>query len=234
MSQAEREEWVFGYGSLMWQPGFPFAEARHARLDGYHRCFCIYSVHYRGSPRRPGLVLGLDRGGTCEGIAFRLAPEDAPAVLAYLRQRELIYGVYREALVSVELIGTGRPPVWARAFIAERAHPAYAGRPSLMRQLALIRGARGEAGPNLDYLINTVSHLRDLAIREPTLERLVTAAGGFAAGGAKGASRLGGRSRGRTVSLAEAWSARSIATARMHRDNRFAHRRALVWRAGRD
>ena len=89
--------WVFAYGSLMWQPGFPFVEARRARLEGYHRSFCIYSLHYRGTQQRPGLVLGLARGGTCEGIAFRVADEDAPAVRAYLHARELIYGVYREA-----------------------------------------------------------------------------------------------------------------------------------------
>ena len=97
------ETWIFGYGSLMWNPGFDFAEARRARLTGYHRAFCIYSIHYRGTQRRPGLVLGLDRGGVCDGIAFRIAPEQRQQVLAYLRRRELIYAVYREALVPVDI-----------------------------------------------------------------------------------------------------------------------------------
>jgi cation transport protein ChaC len=94
---------VFAYGSLMWRPGFACAEVRHARLTGYRRCFCIYSVHHRGTPERLGLVLGLDRGGVCEGVAYRIAAAEAAAVKAYLRARELVNGVYREAYLPVEL-----------------------------------------------------------------------------------------------------------------------------------
>ena len=172
--------WVFGYGSLMWRTGFPFVEARRARLDGYHRAFCITSTHHRGSPARPGLVLGLDRGGACEGMAFRVAPGQSPATLAYLRERELINGVYREAFVPVVLHppGDGGGPGIARAlaFIVERAHPSYARGLDLATEARLIRGARGVSGHGLDYLVNTVRHLQAAGIRERRLERLMAIA----------------------------------------------------------
>lgn len=224
MAHSPRDIWVFAYGSLMWQPGFEFAEARHARLVGYHRAFCVYSVHYRGSPARPGLVLGLDRGGVCEGMAFRLAPESAAAALAYLRKRELIYGVYREALVQVEIAGAAEPPVLAVAYIAERMHPSHAGMLPLAKQVALIRGARGRAGTNLDYLINTLDHLGELGIRERPLERLLALAGAFAA-----RSRDGGRGRARTRSLADAWGRGPMRAPKVGRDKqRFSYRRRLA------
>ena len=96
-SHAPHDLWIFGYGSLMWRPGFTHAERARARLDGYHRAFCISSTHHRGDALRPGLVLGLDRGGACEGVAYRVPAAEARTVLAYLRERELISGVYREA-----------------------------------------------------------------------------------------------------------------------------------------
>ena len=83
--------WVFGYGSLMWNPGFAHAEARPARVYGYHRAFCLYSEHYRGTEARPGLVLGLNRGGSCRGRAFRVPAHDADAAMEYLIAREM-YG----------------------------------------------------------------------------------------------------------------------------------------------
>src|SRR5215470_16603979 len=101
--RADHDLWVFAYGSLMWRPAFAFAEARRARLTGYHRAFCIYSVHHRGTPERLGLVLGLDRGGVCEGVAYRVPATDAVAVRAYLRAREQVSGVYREAFLPVEV-----------------------------------------------------------------------------------------------------------------------------------
>ncbi len=173
--------WVFGYGSLMWRPGFDVVERATARLDGYHRCFCITSTHHRGSAARPGLVLGLDRGGSCAGVAYRVAADKAVTVRSYLRARELVSGVYREAFLPVALTGalTGSVPrrVSALAYIVERAHPSYAGRQTLARQAELIRGARGLSGDNLDYLVNTVTHLREVGIRERELERLVALAG---------------------------------------------------------
>jgi len=167
-----REFWVFGYGSLMWNPGFDYAEARHARLVGWRRAFCIYSVHHRGSPKRPGLVLGLDRGGVCEGIAYRVSGPNSSQTLAYLRRREQVSGVYREALAPVTLLGAESREVLALAYLVERAHPGYAGHLPLRTQAALIRGATGLSGANLDYLYNTLAHLSDLRIRERDLERL--------------------------------------------------------------
>jgi cation transport protein ChaC len=174
------DQWVFAYGSLMWRPGFAFEEAQHARLVGYRRCFCIYSVHHRGSPERPGLVLGLDRGGTCEGIAYRIAAARWGETRRYLRARELINGVYRETQAPVELIRGPHGEVTAHAFIAERAHPNYAGALPLAVQATLIRGGAGKSGANLDYLTNTLRHLGELGIRERELERLVAMIGACA------------------------------------------------------
>jgi cation transport protein ChaC len=201
VSAAGHDLWVFAYGSLMWRPGFSYAEARRARLTGYSRRFCIYSVHHRGTPERLGLVLGLDRGGACEGMAYRIAAADAARTQTYLRMRELVNGVYREAFVPVELEpGAGPDPspsslpenvkagregsdpaeVTALAYIVEPAHPTYAGRLPPSLQVRLIRSAKGISGANLDYLVSTVRHLRELGIRERELERLVTMAGPLA------------------------------------------------------
>jgi cation transport protein ChaC len=189
--RAGHDLWVFAYGSLMWRPGFAYAEARRARLTGYRRCFCIYSVHHRGAPERLGLVLGLDRGGVCEGVAYRIAATDVAAVKAYLRSRELVNGVYREALLPVDLHpqAAGSDPLTSRehsigvmalAYIVERAHHTYANRLPLGIQARIIRAAKGISGANLDYLVSTVRHLQELGIREHELERLVTMVGPLA------------------------------------------------------
>ena len=169
--------WIFGYGSLMWRPGFAFEEAVPARLTGYRRCFCIYSTNHRGAPARPGLVLGLDRGGVCDGVAYRIAPQNAREIAGYLRVREQVNGVYHEALVPVTLHEPEHREVMAQAYIVERAHPSYTGPLPLRAQAALIRGAKGISGANLDYLINTLAHLHSLHIREPELQRLLTIIG---------------------------------------------------------
>jgi cation transport protein ChaC len=181
MSTPGRDDlWVFAYGSLMWRPGFMFAERRRAVLTGYRRCFCLYSVHHRGTPQRLGMVLGLDRGGACEGIAYRIAAADVPAVRGYLRAREIVNGVYREAMLPIELDGDADKQVSALAFIVERAHPNYAARLPLAKQARLIRGARGLSGANVDYLVSTLRHLHELEIRERELERLVVMVGPLA------------------------------------------------------
>jgi len=173
-----RTLWVFGYGSLMWQPGFPYVESRRARLEGYSRAFCVYSLHYRGTRDRPGLVLGLARGGTCDGVAFRVADEDAQSVRAYLHARELIYGVYREALLPADLAGPGQSEtVDVLTYIAETRHPSFAGNLSLTRRAAIIRAARGKAGSNLAYFAATLRKLHELGIRQLDLERLAVCAG---------------------------------------------------------
>jgi glutathione-specific gamma-glutamylcyclotransferase len=181
MTAAEHDLWVFGYGSLMWRPGFDHEEARHARLTGYKRCFCIYSVHHRGTAERPGMVLGLDRGGACEGIAFRVAAAKAAETTRYLRAREQVKGVYREVHVPVELIEGPHREVLALAYVAERAHPNYAGELPLALQARLVHGAQGESGANLDYLISTLRHLAELGIRERAIERLMGLIGPHAA-----------------------------------------------------
>lgn len=216
------DTWIFGYGSLMWNPGFAFAEARPARLTGYHRAFCIYSIHYRGTLRQPGLVLGLDRGGVCDGIAFRVAPEQREEAVAYLRRRELVYGVYREALVPVDVAHMEDAPrtVWALAYIAERAHPAYSGCLPLAREASLIRRSAGRGGTNLDYFLSTLRHLRDLGIKEPRLDRLLTVMGALAAR----VETAPGSVASPTSALTRAWAARGITTPRAVRDNRFGYR----------
>jgi glutathione-specific gamma-glutamylcyclotransferase len=169
--------WIFGYGSLMWRPGFEYVERAPARLTGYHRCFCITSTHHRGNAERPGLVLGLDRGGVCEGVAYRIATDQAADVRGYLRARELVNGVYREAFAPLRLLDGSNRDVRAVSYIVERAHPSYAGSPPLSRQAFMIRGARGLSGDNLDYLVNTVRHLQASGIRERALERLAALCG---------------------------------------------------------
>ncbi len=177
--------WVFGYGSLMWRPGFEHVEMRRATLVGYRRCFCIYSTHHRGTAARPGLVLGLDRGGACHGIAYRVPAAAAARTLRYLQAREQVNGVYRETHVPVLLEGAKGREVFALTYIVERAHPSYAGRLSLDEQACLIRGARGISGPNLDYLISTLTHLAGMGLREAELERLLAKIGPHFASGVR-------------------------------------------------
>lgn len=182
-SASPHDLWVFGYGSLMWRPGFHYEEVRRATLVGYRRCFCLYSTHHRGNAERPGLVLGLDRGGTCHGLAFRVAAERRLETLDYLTAREQISGAYRDNAVPVTLEGEPRQEVFALSYIVERRHPSYAGRLSLAAQARIIRGACGISGPNLDYLINTLAHLDSLGIDEPELRRLLAVIGAHFARG---------------------------------------------------
>src|SRR4029077_14715863 len=112
--------WVFGYGSLMWRPGFAFAESAPARLIGLHRALCVYSFVHRGTPEKPGLVLGLDRGGACRGIAFRVAPRHRDATVAYLREREQVASVYREVTRSVWLENAARQRISALTYVVDR------------------------------------------------------------------------------------------------------------------
>jgi cation transport protein ChaC len=165
--------WVFAYGSLMWHPGFPFEEVHHAVLAGYHRALCLYSIRYRGSSERPGLVFGLDRGGICEGLAFRIAPTERWAAWRYLQQRELQTYAYRAIPHPVQLQdGSGRRPL-ALCFIVNRASRQYAGRLPLATQADVVRHAEGATGCNLGYVLNTAQHLAELGIRDRNLERLI-------------------------------------------------------------
>jgi glutathione-specific gamma-glutamylcyclotransferase len=169
--------WVFGYGSLMWRPGFAYEDAVPARIIGAQRRLCVYSVVHRGTRRRPGLVLGLEPGGACDGMAYRVAPHAARPVRAYLRAREQVTMVYRETAGILELQTAARERVRALCFLVDTAHPQYAGALPLERQVHLVRRSHGRAGPNIDYVANTVRHLRQARIHDAPLERLVARLG---------------------------------------------------------
>lgn len=164
--------WVFGYGSLMWRPGFAFEEAHPAHLEGERRAFCVQSYVYRGTPEQPGLVLGLDRGGSCRGMAFRVAPEARESVLAYLRERELVTNSYLEVERSIRLERPARDYVRAVTYVVDRDHPQYAGDLSREAVLAQVRDSVGKAGSNRDYVLATAAHLASLGIEDPQLEWL--------------------------------------------------------------
>jgi len=164
--------WIFGYGSLIWDPGFDWDARSVARAHGWRRSFCMWSIHHRGTPERPGLVLALDEqpGGVCEGVAFRVPPDGAAATRAYLRDRELISSAYHEAEIVVDL--DHGPQVQALTFVVDRDHPQYCGGLTLDRQAEVIVGATGGRGPNADYLWNTQAHLAALGIGDPDLDWL--------------------------------------------------------------
>jgi len=164
--------WVFAYGSLMWRPDFPHVEVVAARLWGYHRALCILSNHYRGTNERPGLVLGLDRGGSCLGRAFWVAPADVEDARQRLIAREMIGGVYRPCDLPVRLDDGRTVSAWA--FVADRDHDQYYRTTDLAAQVALVRQGVGCAGTSRDYLAETVVHLTDLGIADSALHRLLS------------------------------------------------------------
>jgi len=166
----ETDLWVFGYGSLIWRPGFPFAESRPARLHGYHRSLCVFSHVHRGTPERPGLVLGLDRGGICRGVAFRVTASDAIETVAYLRAREQATSVYVERYMPVRL-DDGRS-LRALVYVADRGHLQYAGRLPAEERFVLVRDGRGGSGANPDYVLQTHEHLRQMGVIDPVLADL--------------------------------------------------------------
>jgi glutathione-specific gamma-glutamylcyclotransferase len=164
--------WVFGYGSLIWNPGFAFVEQVPARLIGEHRALCIYSLVHRGTPEKPGLVLGLDRGGACQGIAFRVAAEHRKATVTYLREREQVTSVYREVMRSVWLEDDARRRVSALAYVVDRGHVQYAGRLSLAEQLRYVRQGHGRSGVNREYVLSTVAAIEAEGFRDTQLHQL--------------------------------------------------------------
>lgn len=164
--------WVFGYGSLMWRPGFAYEEMVPARVHGAHRALCVWSIAHRGTLGQPGLVLGLDRGGSCRGVAFRVTEQNGESVMAYLRGRELVTDVYREVRRPVQLEGSRSGLVNALLYTVDRRHKEYAGTLDLAEALRVIRAGRGASGANRDYVVNTADHLVRLGIRDPALEWL--------------------------------------------------------------
>ena len=165
--------WVFGYGSLMWRPGFRFEEKRLARIHGSHRSLCVYSYVHRGTPERPGLVLGLDRGGSCWGTAFRVNGPLREEVISYLRGREQVTMVYLEAVRRVQLAGEDGPrEVEAVCYVADRAHEQYAGRLSVEEQARIVLHGVGGSGPNPEYLDNMVRHLDEIGLPDRELHQV--------------------------------------------------------------
>jgi cation transport protein ChaC len=171
-ASSHEDLWVFGYGSLMWRPGFEFIEQVPARLIGEHRALCVYSFDHRGTPEKPGLVLGLDRGGACRGIAFRVAATQRDEVINYLRGREQTTHVYREVMRSVWLENEARGRVSALAYVVDRGHVQYAGRLSLHEQLRYVRQGHGRSGNNRDYVLETVRSIEAQGFRDTPLHQL--------------------------------------------------------------
>jgi cation transport protein ChaC len=166
--------WVFGYGSLIWRPGFEFAERVPARLIGEHRALCVYSFVHRGTPEKPGLVLGLDRGGACRGVAFRISAKNRKETVAYLRAREQVTSVYREVMRSVWLEDDARQRVSALAYVVDRGHVQYAGRLSIAEQLRHVQQGHGQSGNNRDYVLSTVKAIEAEGFRDGPLHQLAT------------------------------------------------------------
>lgn len=171
MVQESGDLWIFGYGSLIWHAGFAYTERHLATVRGYHRSLCIYSHVHRGTPDRPGLVLGLDRGGSCRGVAFRVAAAHGNSTLAYLRDRELVTDVYLELVVPVMLIDGRR--VRATTFVVDRHHSQYAGRLSRNQLLTHVRQGVGKSGPNPEYVRSTHEHMCAVGLDDPDLAWLV-------------------------------------------------------------
>ena len=171
-SQVAPKLWIFGYGSLIWNPGFPVVQRQIARLTGYHRSFCMRSIHHRGTIDDPGLVLALDaqEGATCDGVAFGVEPSQEEATLIYLRERELISSAYFEQVLPIAL-RDGRE-VEAVTFVIDPKHDQYVRDLDLAAQAEIIAKAIGGRGPNTDYLYSTAEHLTELGIEDRDLDWL--------------------------------------------------------------
>jgi len=162
--------WVFGYGSLIWNPGFAHVSAQQGLLRGAHRSLSIISHHHRGTVDRPGLVFGLTRGGSCRGMGFEVTDGDWAAVRTYLEEREQVTAVYRDVMRPVRL-ADGRN-IRALAFLVDERHEQFAGQLDLDQQLAMVRSGIGLSGHNVDYVLNTARHLAELGIRDRQLAAL--------------------------------------------------------------
>jgi cation transport protein ChaC len=164
--------WVFGYGSLMWRPGFDVLERVPAKLIGMHRALCVYSFVHRGTPEKPGLVMGLDRGGMCRGIAYRVAAAKREETIAYLREREQVTNVYLETMRRISLEDEARRQVRALCYTVDRGHVQYAGRLSVDESVHYVRQGHGRSGNNRDYVVETIRALEALGYRETELHQI--------------------------------------------------------------
>jgi glutathione-specific gamma-glutamylcyclotransferase len=179
------ELWIFGYGSLMWRQGFAYLERVSARLIGLHRALCVFSFVHRGTPERPGLVLGLDRGGMCRGIAYRVAAAARAATVDYLRSREQVTSVYLETMRQIELEEHAGRQVRALCYTVDRSHVQYAGRLTLAESLHYVRQGHGSSGANRDYVLETVRALDALGYRESELHLLAERLSGHQGSGVR-------------------------------------------------
>ncbi len=168
----DKSFWVFAYGSLLWQPDFPFTEKHPATLFGYHRALCIYSWSYRGTQQNPGLVFGLDEGGTTQGIAYRISDQEAVEVYEKIHAREMISNVYEPHWVPCHLDDSSDLCVEALAYVANRHSPQYAGTLDDDDVLKFVTAGHGSAGPCTEYVLNTDAHLREMGVCDPLLERI--------------------------------------------------------------
>jgi cation transport protein ChaC len=178
----DKDLWIFAYGSLMWRPGFSHLERVPARLIGLHRALCVFSFVHRGTPERPGLVLGLDRGGMCRGIAYRVGAVARAETLRYLRGREQVTTVYLETMRQIELEDHMRHRVRAVCYVVDRSHVQYAGRLTLAESLHHVRQGHGRSGANSDYVVETVRALEALGYRESDLHLLAERLAGQGSG----------------------------------------------------
>ncbi len=167
-----KQFWIFGYGSLMWRPGFDYSSKEAALIRGYHRRLCVYSHVHRGTPERPGLVLGLDRGGSCHGVAFMIEPHGWNAAINYLREREQVTKVYVERRTTIELLAS-HERVEAVTYVVDRRHQQYAGVLPIESLLTHVQQGEGVSGLCTDYVTNTYQHLREMKIKDRTLETIV-------------------------------------------------------------
>ena len=163
--------WVFGYGSLIWKPEFEFEAREPARIHGYHRRLCLRSVSYRGTQDCPGIVAGLDRGGSCLGMAYRIAAADVPRVFRELWDREMFLGSYRPTWLPARM--RGGAPLEALAFVVRRDAHNYCGGLDEQAVIDILVSACGVRGTSLDYLQRTVAALHEAGLRDPHLERLM-------------------------------------------------------------
>ena len=169
---AKEDLWVFAYGSLIWRPGFDHLERVPARLIGAHRALCVYSFVHSGTPERPGLVLGLDHGGMCRGVAYRVAAKRRAETLHYLREREQVTKVYIERVRPVVVDHHAESRIQAVCYMVDRSHPQYAGKLSLAEQLRIVRHGHGKSGNNRDYVLSTVHALEAMDCRDRDLHLL--------------------------------------------------------------
>lgn len=173
----EQGLWVFGYGSLMWRPDFPFEYQVNGRCYGVQRSFCVRSVFHLGTYAKPGLVLGLDRGGVCEGVLFYVPPATASKTLSYLRKREQVTRVYREVYKPVEFLDGSERVCRALCYVADRGHKQYIGSLSVQRKAEIITRCVGRSGRNIDYLLSTLRHMNELGFHDAELNRILALTG---------------------------------------------------------